>query len=164
MINNNNLLEYLIKETEKGNIDWYTIDHDDYLVTCRNYARFVNDKQNYEYNKNIISLKALNNTLDTFLKNETNVYHANVNGMDMYLIEEINYDTSYPVRTYNLRLIRMDTECRRKSFNQLVYTDSDDKVLINQLASLITDQPISEEENAYEFIDNLLNENKNIDI
>ena len=164
MISNNNLLEYLVKETEKENIDWYKIDYDDYIIAYQNYTRFINDKINYEYNDNIISLKALNNTLDKLVQKETNIYYANVNDMDMYLIEEINYSTSYPTRKYNLRLIRIDMECKRKSFNQFVDTDNDGKELINQLASLIIDQPISEEANAYEFIDNLLNENKNIDI
>ena len=160
------LLTYLIKKTVDGSIEWKEMDYADYNVDCKTYEDFINSKD--LCNPTAISaLRAVTpmNVAAVATNSNINVCYGFINGLELYMIENVDYSMSFPRRNYSLRLIRMDTENKRKSFNQLV-TDTNLRVpaaleLLDRLAALVFNMPVDEARNADDFISYLIDNDNN---
>ena len=155
MTRNLDLLKYLIEKTSNNIIKWEEIKY--YTLTGKReiYKGFVTSNIDY----NIIQEEVYERISSMYQTElpvnnvDVRVYHTNVKGMDVYLLEQINFYTSYPSRKYNLEIIRIDEENRRNSFHQIIKGEEiKNKILLEKLAAIVSNIPFNEENNADEFI------------
>lgn len=155
------LLNYLIEKTLSRVIKWKEVEHYHILRKRDIYANFINSNLDFSY----IEKKAITNispsTKMTLPEDEDiHVYYVNVKGMDVYLLEEINFFTSYPSRKYSIELIRIDLENKRYSFDQTITDNlSQTKNALEKLASIVSNVPVDESANADKFIADLIKNN-----
>lgn len=161
MTRNLDLLNYLIEKTSNNTIKWEEIKHYHLMGKREIYKEFINSNMDYNIIREEVyeKISSMSQT-ELPLKNvDVRIYHANVKGMDVYLLEQINFYTSYPSRRYNLEIIRIDEKNKRNSFHQIIKGEEiKNKTLLEKLAINVSNIPINEENNADKFIASLIDD------
>lgn len=162
MKNDTSFLEYLVNETKKGVLKWTKLSYNEYLRAKNSYDLFITHKEEPDAMSGAAKIAATSLSISTALavfNMDKTVYKTVLKNVDIYLIEDISYKTSFPSYSYELNLIYFNTEDRSNCFNYFVDL-SDDLAynIISQLGETICAHPINETENAQNFMSIILDE------
>lgn len=162
MKNDINFLEYLVNETAHKRLSWNKLPYNNYLQIIHNYDLFITHKEDPDALSGAGKISAaysnISTTLSVFNADKI-IYQTTLKNVDIYLIENISYKTSFPSYSYELNLIYFNTKDRYNCFNYFV--DLSDNLAYNkiyQLAEIICAHPVDEVENAQNFMSLVLDE------
>ena len=159
-------LEYLIKETDNRKLNWSKIQYDEYLNVKNNYKSLIYYSNNANEMSDVAKLAAICSDFSTTLaifNSDKVIYKTALRNVDIYLIENISYQTTFPHYSYELNLIYIDSIDLSNCFDYTIDNSSDEqyyqKLLL--LARIVCIHPIDEAKNAMDFINNILEDEEN---
>lgn len=153
-------IDLLIAKTEKNELVWETMPYEDYykLADDINEKRMIS-RNNFNYH--IQSAIQMSDKLAKAIANaccDMRVYYTNLNGVQIFLIEEVNYNYSLPQSTFELTIIKISNNEKDFKYTLEFANEKEKYELLAKLASYVTPlfDEIDDKAMAMDFIDSLI--------